>query len=225
MVPIIFALYALAHTVLFAWALQLLVRHREVSAVPLALVTFGLVYDNLILATGAWIGHGEMLERLSVPRFFMHAFGTPLLMLSALGMLRRIGPDWTRTKLAASLVGSVTVAMVAVGVDADLIRLDLAAKEVSGLVSYGNAATEGPPIAPIVTILVLLAAGFLAWRHDGGPWMLLGAVAQFIAAFIGDRLVIAGNLGEVALLAGLVVTQARISRRRDADPRARPPAI
>lgn len=37
------------------------------------IVTFGLIYDNAILAGGGMLGHGDVLERLSVPRFFMHA--------------------------------------------------------------------------------------------------------------------------------------------------------
>ena len=89
---IVFLLYALAHIALFGWTLRLFLQHRYPATVPLLIVLFGLVYDNAVLAGGAWIGHGELLERLSVPRFFMHAFGTPLLMLSAIG-LTALGGD------------------------------------------------------------------------------------------------------------------------------------
>ncbi len=217
MTSLVFLLYALAHLALFTWAMVLLVRRGSPATVPLLIVTFGLVYDNALLAAGGSIGHGDLLERLSVPRYFMHAFGTPLLMLSALGLMRRVGRDWTRTSLLAALVASLTIAMIAVGVDADLVRLQLQAKAEAGVVSYGNAGTSGPPIAPIVTILVLIAAGISVWREGGEPWLLLGAVAQFIAAALADLFVLAGNLGELALLAGLVVTDARLGGRGAKD--------
>ena len=39
----------------------------------------------------------------------------------------------------------------------------------------------------------------------------LGALVQFAAAAVGDAIVIAGNLGELALLAGLVISDWRLS--------------
>jgi hypothetical protein len=211
MTSLVFLFYALAHLALFGWALRLFLLHRHPATVPLLLVAFGLIYDNAILAGGAWIGHGELLERLSVPRFFMHAFGTPLLMLSALGLVQRSGVAWARNVVVAAGVAALTLAMIAVGAEADLLRLDLVAKEAAGVVSYGNASTEGPPVAPSVTIVVLIVAGVMVWRSNGGPWLLAGALAQFVAAAIGDTIVIAGNLGELALLAGLLLTDARLS--------------
>lgn len=219
---IYFLLYALAHIALFGWALRLFLQHRHPATVPLLIVLFGLIYDNAVLASGAWIGHGEILDRLSVPRFFMHAFGTPLLMLSALGLVRRSGADWARRGVVAGGLVAFTLAMIAVGVEADLLRLDLVAKEQAGVISYGNASTAGPPIAPVATIVVLIAAGMVVWRRNGGLWLLAGAVAQFVAAAIGDAIVIAGNLGELALLAGLIVTDARLSNSREPTLSSRP---
>ena len=220
MTSFVFLLYAAGHLALFGWALILFLRHRHPATVPLLVVTFGLVYDNALLAGGAAIGHGDMLERLSVPRFFMHAFGTPLLMLSALGLLRRSGAAWSRSALIAASLAVLTVAMIAVGVEADLLRLELAPKATAGVVSYGNAASHGPPVAPIVTIIVLIASGVVIWRHKAGPWLLLGALVQFAAAAIGDAIVIAGNLGELALLAGLVISDWRLSTAQPIRDRA-----
>ena len=59
---------------------------------------------------------------------------------------------------------ALTLAMIAVGVEADLLRLQLVAKDMAGVVSYGNASAVGPPLAPVVTIVVLIAAGVI----DGG---------------------------------------------------------
>lgn len=222
MTSLVFLIYALAHTALFGWALRLFLQHRHPSSVPLLIILFGLIYDNAVLAGGAWIGHGELLERVSVPRFFLHAFGTPLLMLSAMGLVRRSGVTWVRSGLVVGGVAALTLAMIAVGVVADMLRLDLVAKDQAGVVSYGNASTMRPPIAPVVTIVVLIAAGVIVWWHKGGLWLLAGAVIQFVAAAIGDVIVIAGNLGELALLAGLIVTDARLSDSLEPTRSSRP---
>ena len=222
MISIVFLLYALSHIALFRWALHLFLQHRHPATVPLLIVLFGLVYDNAVLAGGAWIGHGELLERLSVPRFFMHAFGTPLLMLSAVGLVQRSGVNWARSGMVVGGVAALTLAMIAVGVEADMLQLDLVAKDPAGVVSYGNASTVGPPIAPLVTIVILITAGVIVWWHNGGPWLLAGAVAQLAAAAIGDAIVIIGNLGELVLLAGLIVTDAKLSNSVEAIPNSRP---
>lgn len=210
MISFAFLLYALGHLILFMGALALLLRQRQPATVPLLIVTFGLIYDNAILAAGAWIGHGELLERLSVPRFFMHAFGTPLLILTALGLVQRTGGAWARSSILSVAAALLTILMIGIGVERDLVGLELAAKQTADLVSYGNAAASGAPIAPTVTIIVLIAAGAVVWRSDGGAWLLAGAIAQFVAASAGASIVVAGNLGELALLVGLVLMDHRL---------------
>lgn len=221
MTSAVFLLYALGHLGLFAFALRLFLRWRHPATVPLLLVTFGLVYGNAMLALGGSIGHGPVLEQLSVPRFFMHALSTPLLMLTALGLVQRSGAAWAHGTWLKVAVALLTLAMIAVGFHADVLSLVLEPQQQGDLVSYGNAATRGLPIAPIVTILVLIGAGVVVWRHGGGIWMLAGAGLQFAAAALAGVLVFAGNLGELALLAGLVVTDWKLSEPlgRSADGR------
>lgn len=220
MASFIFLIYALGHLALFGWALALLLRRGHAATVPLLIVTFGLVYDNALLAAGSMMGLGDTLQQLSVPRYFMHAFGTPLLMLSALGLTIRSDVEWARTPVVMAAVAVLTLGMIAVGVEADLVSLELEAKNLSGVVSYGNAASAGPPLAPMVTIVILIAAGIIIWRRGGGIWLLLGSLVQFAAAAVGDAIVVAGNFGELALLAGLVVTDHKlpVARRGVATP-------
>jgi hypothetical protein len=219
MISFFFLAYALAHGALFVWALRLLLQHRHVDTVPVLIVLFGLVYDNAVLAGGTLIGHGGLLERLSIPRFFLHAFGTPLLMLSALGLVQRCGANWARSSGIAIGVTTLTLVMIAVGVAADLVGLHLVAKDSAGVVSYGNASAFAAPVAPLVTVLILLTAGVIVWRHSGGPWLLIGAIVQLLAGAISGAMMIVGNFGELALLAALIVTDARVP-----DPRRDPQA-
>lgn len=204
MTPAIFLFYAVGHLGLFAAAIALLVTRGQAATVPLVLVTAGLVYDNAMLAFGGTIGFGQQLEQLSVPRYFMHAVSTPLLVLTALGLLQRAGPKWSRAPLTWGFATLLVIAMIGVGFWSDMWRLALEPQSEAGLVSYGNA--NSVPIAPMVTIVVLIVAGVVLWRHGAGPVLLAAALLQFAAAALGEALVFAGNLGELLLLAGLVWT-------------------
>lgn len=171
---------------------------------PLLLVTAGLVYDNAMLAFGESLGFGQQLEQLSVPRYFLHAISTPLLILTALGFIQRTGAQWSTAKTTMVLVVLLVISLVVFGFWTDMVTLRLEAQQEEGLVSYGNASTI--PVAPIATIVALIAAGLVVWRRGGGVALLLGALLEFAAAAMGGALVFAGNLGELALLAGLVWT-------------------
>ncbi len=221
MISFLFLAYALAHGALSVWAVRLFLQHRHPDTVPVLIVLFGLIYDNAVLAGGTFIGHGELLERLSVPRFFLHAFGTPLLILSALGLVRRSGAKWARSSVVGGGMAALTLAMVAVGVAADLVGLHLVAKDSAGVVSYGNASAFAAPVAPLVTVLILLTAGVIVWRHSGGPWLLIGAIVQLLAGAISGAMMIVANFGELVLLAALVLTDAILSRCVEYSPSSR----
>lgn len=208
---IIFLAYAAIHALLFGWALTQFLSRRTPSSVPLLLVTAGLIYDNGILAAGNAIGAGETLAQLSIPRFFLHAMTTPLLILSAYGLAARA---WAKLegRLMIVLAVVITLAMIATGFWQDVFNLNLELQREGGVLSYGNSSADGAPIAPVVTMLVLLVAGLIVWWKSGIPWLFLGAVAQFAAALFADAAVAVGNFGEAALLAGLLLTHSQMYR-------------
>lgn len=210
--PTIFILYAAGHLSLFVCAAWLLVSRRTLATVPLMIVTAGLVYDNAMLALGGSIGVGQQLEQLSVPRYFMHAVSTPLLILTALGLVQRTEAHWSFALPSIGLAVLIVVALVAFGFWTDMITLQLEPEQEGGIVSYGNA--NSIPVAPIATIIILFAAAAIIWWRGGGPILLVGAVIQFAAAATAEALVFAGNLGELALLAGLVWTDHKLKFAR-----------
>ena len=208
MAALIFMLYALGHVGLFVSATILLVKRHGPATVPLILVTAGLVYDNTMLALGGSLGLGQQLEQLSIPRYFMHAVSTPLLLLTGLGLVQRSGLRWSHANAAKVRAILVILALVGLGFWGDMVNLQLEPQTEGGITSYGNA--NSVPIAPIVTIVLLIGAAVIVWRRGGGIWFLLGALVQLGSAFVGDALVFAGNFGELALLAGLVWTDWRL---------------
>ncbi len=163
----------------------------------LVLVAAALTYDNAVIAVGSTLGEGQTLMVLNAGRFWAHALITPLLVV--------VGWRLARLTRPAVMAGLVAV-LVAYGVYTEIVRLRLEPLRENGTLRYINAAAEGPPIAAIVTIVVLIVLGAIVWRRLGTPWLLLGAVAMFIAAALGVHLVWLQNFGEAALLASLLLT-------------------
>jgi hypothetical protein len=162
-----------------------------------ALVCAALAYDNGCIALGASLGEGTVLETLNTGRFWAHALITPLMVV--------VGWRQARLRATAALTALVAV-LIGYGVYTEIVLLRLEPQREHGTLRYVNVAAEGPPIAAIVTILVLIVLGALIWRRRGRPWLLAGAVAMFVAAGAGAQLVWLQNLGELALLTGLLIT-------------------
>jgi len=90
-------LYWLSALVLLAfavWQASLLSRTGSMAALFTLIVTLGLVYDNGIIAAGSLIGTGPLLEALNWPRYVIHAFATPLLVMVSFDLARRFGLRW-----------------------------------------------------------------------------------------------------------------------------------
>ena len=99
----LYFLYAALYATLLIWGLygirkQDLARWTSV----IYIVILPLIYDNLILATGKWIGEGELLESLNFSRFCLHALITPLLVMYSIGTLRESGIEWAKKKWLVS---------------------------------------------------------------------------------------------------------------------------
>lgn len=183
-------------------------RYRNRYAwIPLG-VMYGLVYDNLVIAAGSWLGEGALLQGLNVPRFVIHALLTPLLGIFAVGAARRAGLAWAQSRAVHAAFCLVAAALVAWGAYWEILRLELAPARFYDTLRYINAgAPPGPPLAPVLTIVILIGVGALLWRQARWPWLCLGGAAMFLAAGAGARLVAVGNLGEIAMTGALLATE------------------
>ena len=68
---LLYAVYTAVHLIILIWGVQIWRRHHTVSTAILIGISFGLFYDNLILALGTWLGEGDLLLALSWPRFIV----------------------------------------------------------------------------------------------------------------------------------------------------------
>ncbi|MEV0420662.1 hypothetical protein [Streptosporangium canum] len=162
-------------------------------------VAVGVAYDSAVVGAGRLIGEGPGLEALSTGRFAAHAVLTPLLVVHAAVLVRRglVAPAW-------GLAGALVV-FDAVG----LADLRLEPRWWSDTLRHVSADPSGPPIAALVTTVILLAAGVALWVRRRTPWLFLGAAVLLATAGAAVAWPVLGNAGEAVLIAAIAATGGR----------------
>lgn len=182
-------------------------KHRSWYGLIVLAIVYGLVYDNLAIAAGSFLKEGELLKAINVPRFVIHALITPMLIIYSVGMARWAGIGWAQDKMWHTILCLLSTAMIALGAYFDIIRLNLEPERYQDTLRYINVGgIKGPPIAAIVTIVVVIVIGGWLWRQTKWHWLFMGSALMFIAAAVGARLIFIANTGEVAMTASSIAT-------------------
>lgn len=202
----IFIVYALVQIVFLVLSLQIWAKTKKPVYLILPLITAALAYDNLMIGLGRMIGEGSTLEALNSVRFYTHALLTPLLAIYGLRLCRNADLDWSWGRRQATAVIIIVLALVALGVYVDIISLNLEPVAEQGTLRYVNAASEGPPIPAIVTIILLIAMGISMIRKTRWLWLLAGSIIMFVISAAAGSINMIANLGEAVLIGSALAT-------------------
>ena len=183
-------------------------------ALPLLIVVCGIVYDNLVIGFGSFIGEGELLKSLNIMRFVIHAVFTPMIMIFAWGVARRLGFGITRSRVAHAVVCLLALALIAFGIYEDLIKSTFVVVAENGLLRYKPVASM-PPIPAIVTIIWTMVIGAFAWWKTRSPWFFVGPFLFFLMAPFAPKLLWIGNLGEILMNIGLISGETNAQKHED----------
>jgi hypothetical protein len=178
--------YATLYAVLLIWGISG-IRKTDVRkwTSVIYIVILPLIYDNLILATGKWIGEGELLESLNFARFCLHALITPLLVMYSVGTLRESGIEWAQKKWLVLVGLFYTVGLIVLEFATEVFGLELEVVKEYGVVSYSNVEeATGPPIMVLLVTLVLIVASAILWKKTIWPMFFIGAVVMTIGSAI-----------------------------------------
>ena len=193
------------HAVLLVAALRL---RAGLAERLICVLLLGLLLDNTILALSLvafdWPGYAA----LGGLRYVVHVLVLPPVVLAGIELLRRAGVDWagSRTGFYAGL--AFVAAAIAYGLLTELVGLEL---EVTTLWEHRRYVSVDamPPIATILTNVVIIVLAAILWRRSGWPWLFAGALLIFVInAALGSREfgIVAGNLAEVAFVLAWVTT-------------------
>lgn len=182
----LYFLYTFLYTALLIWGLYG-IRKQELAkwSSVIYIVILPLIYDNLILATGKWIGEGELLESLNFSRFCLHALITPLLVMYSIGTLRESGIEWAKKKWIV-IVGIIyTIGLMVFEFSVEVVGLEIEVVKEYGVVSYSNVEeATGPPIMVLFVTLILIVASAIVWKKTKWPIFFIGAIVMTIGSAV-----------------------------------------
>ena len=199
-----FFLIGLAHLYFLTQAGKLYQR-RPTRYLPLAMVCLAsLVYDCWAIAAGFFLGEGELLQAISRPRFYTHALFTPLLIIFAFGLARRLGAKWAESKIFHAIICLFVLALIASGIREDILHLSLAPKILGDSIRYTNINAKGPPIPAVLVNVFFLLIGVWLWIKHKARWFFLGSLFMFFIAPLTPRLPLLGNFGELGIAFAII---------------------
>lgn len=206
-----YLLYAVAQTALAVWAFRIYRKDPSAGTLTLMLPIAAVVYDNVAVAVGSFVGAGPLLEALSFPRFLGHALLTPVWIVTAVAFAIRSGAFAGRERVMSIGSWVLYAAMVLIGLVNSVVLLSFELVRLGDLVYYTNGGgIPGPPAPSIVMTLVVIVCGAIVLKRMRWPWMLAGALFMFVAAAIPRAIAgfVVSNSGEVIMAASLVATAA-----------------
>jgi hypothetical protein len=128
---------------------------------------------------------------------------------------KRAGLGWAQKIGWYAFLRTLTLIMIGIGVNEDILKLELGFGQEGDVLRYRNLSTKGPPILAIVAILTMVVVGvLLAWKKKW-PWLAISAILMFVFT-VGDRALpdTFTNIGELSLAFGVLATDRRFTLHR-----------
>jgi hypothetical protein len=221
-----FFVYGLLQLVLLVWLVREWRRTGAAAAAVLLLPQFFLIWDNWVVASGAFLGFGDFLKALSWPRFWAHWFCGGWLVIASGAILRLAGFEWAKK---ASVMGAFCIIATCGMVydlpyfwtqslmpvcEYDLIRYSTQVAA-ANVCSPDQPVVAGSfPLVPIITCFVVIGAGAVLAVKRRFPWMMLGGILMFISATPPVSRYKLDQLGEVLISGGAIWAIWHFTRNR-----------
>ena len=224
----LFLAQALLQAVLLAWLWRIWKTTGLWVALVLMLPQFGLVWDNLIVGLGRYIGLGTLLEALSWPRFWLHWLSGTWLIVACGSALRLAGFEIMRYPYAMLVFCSMSVALMIYDLphfwqdslhpvcEFDLVRYSNSVAADAFCFPDQTVVTSSPPFPSIFTCLVVIGAGAVLMVRRRFPWMFLGGLIMLISAAPPMRNIKLDNFGEILIAGGCIWAIAHFAARQRA---------
>mgnify|MGYP000902002302 CR=1 FL=1 len=199
-----------AYLCLFIWELLQVKKYGiRNDANFLVLVIFGLVYDNLIIAFGRFIGEGNTLEALSKIRYLFHALFTPMLIIFAWSVFRKTGLLSIQQTFWKLLAYILTIGFIVYELLTSIIGMKLEPKWEDGVLTYENVAQPGFPFMVVVVTLILGVVGVLLMKKSRFPWLLIGTIVILLGGIIANWIknFLIMNVSELLFIVSLVMAK------------------
>jgi hypothetical protein len=198
--------YALVHLVLLLFTFKS--RDNSAGIWFLRILLFGMCYDNLFQALGPYAIGFDWYLPLNYPRYILHAEVLPFLTLFSLSIMRSAEIKVAEKPWLQIFCVLFTAASLVYGLWHEVWLLDLVVTENLGHTKLSSD-SELPPIATILTNLLVLLMAAAVWRVAHWRWFFLGALFIFLvngatASMAGGF--VAGNMAVIVFIIALLKT-------------------
>ena len=213
--PLGHLILGLAELFLIGWALRLVQNSKGLAMLVLPCLLLSTCYDNILLATGRWLGTGDLLYHLSEVRFLLHFFIVPFFIVVGVELANRAGAGWV-IPLTRGLAWVLAIGLGLLDYFSQYLSLELVPEQFAGVLRYTNASVSGPPWVTIISNLFLLAIAIGLWiRFEGKwPWLVVASTLGFVGNAIPISQVgtLSGSTAEFILAVGLLFTEQYVSQ-------------
>jgi hypothetical protein len=213
----IFFMLVFGYVCLLIWGLLLAKDHGFLNLGNLLLlVILGLVYDNLIIASGRFIGEGSVLENLSYVRFWLHALFTPTLILFAWYIFFKTGLPLAKNINWKVLAYTLTLGLIIYELFASVRGLKLEPVWKNSVLTYDSSESSAIPFMVILITLVLGAVGLLLIIKFQFFWLFIGVLVIIIGSILTGWLKYYPmmNILEFLLIYSLLLTKQKCATSR-----------
>jgi hypothetical protein len=213
----LFLVQAGIQLLLLVWLVRIYMTTGLWVALALFIPQFGLVYDNLIVGLGRFIGTGDFLQAISWPRFWIHWLFGAWLIIACGAILRLAGFAWAQHRGFMVAFCALTASLMVLDLpyfwttrlhpvcELDLVRYSVQVS--ADMVCFpGQAAVPslGPPIASIITCLVVIATGLVVMIRRRFPWVFAGGLLMLLSAMPSLSTYKLDNFGEILIAGGCI---------------------
>jgi len=226
-------LLAIADTVLFVWTVRQWREFRHPVLGVLAFLILALPYDTVLVGAGRWIGAGDLLARLSGPRFTLFALSVPLILIITASLARLAGFRWAEPRWFMGAVCLLATGFLILSWRQILVFPALYPACWADTVRYvpsvmpGQVCTPGQagvglpgtlPVSAILALPSMVALGAALWWRRRWPWLFAGTLAGLTFLGLPPSTVgpIPGFFGDALNMLALVATAVHFLRHPDA---------
>ncbi|MED3981677.1 hypothetical protein [Priestia megaterium] len=167
-----------------------------------------MIYDNIIISLGSFIGEGNVLLLLSTFRFWLHALFTPTLLLFSYGVAKQSSLQWANKFIFKIIFLMSTLALISYEIIQTINKNPEILREY-GIVRYTLVGASGPPLMVIIVAFILLVVGVSLYRKTRWSIMMIGVALMVIGSAIPINLPSTAiiNIFELFFICSLFLTQ------------------
>ncbi len=191
---------------LFAYPFFRISNNQAMIVLPIVLVS--TIYDNAILFSGKLIGEGNLLETLSLWRFFLHYATIPFFIVVAIELAHRSEAIWAN-KVVRVLSWLIALGLAGFDITRNFVGLELVPVTFAGVLRYLSAQTSIPITTISVNIFVLLVAIGIWIRTKNWFWLFIGATIALVGNALPSQQLgsLPSSASECVLALSLLLTQ------------------